>query len=176
MAHWRPPTEAELAYVSQIPFDGAARKHAWGIDRFVGGADERQALVNFIYQPTCNICGLTSGYQGDGVKSIVPSRRGPSSDLRLVPDLSPELVLDLLRRHLDRRGYDDIRIIPDLSLRASRSPIDHPFLQAAIEVAEQVYGQPPIVYPNHGGERAHCPPSATRWGCRASARALATMA
>jgi len=60
------------------------------------------------------------------------------------------LVQPCVRRHLDRRGYDDIRIIPDLSLRASRSPIDHPFLQAAIEVAEQVYGQPPIVYPNHG--------------------------
>jgi acetylornithine deacetylase/succinyl-diaminopimelate desuccinylase-like protein len=151
MDHWRPPTQAELDAVAGIPFDGQALRRLWQINSFVGGADDDQALVNFIYQPTCNICGLTSGYQGKGVKSIVPSRASVKLDLRLVPDLTPELILDLLRQHLDRRGYTDIDIHPDLSLRASRSSIEHPFVQTAIQVAEEVYGEPPAVYPNHGG-------------------------
>ena len=31
-------------------------------------------------------------------------------DFRLVPDLTPELVLTLLREHLDVRGFKDIDI------------------------------------------------------------------
>ena len=107
--------------------------------------------MTFIYQPTCNICGLTSGYQGEDIKSIVPGKASAKLDLRLVPNRTPDLTLDLLRRHLDRRGYSDIQLKPDVWLRPSRSPIAHPFIQTAIATAEQVYGQPPVVYPNHGG-------------------------
>jgi acetylornithine deacetylase/succinyl-diaminopimelate desuccinylase-like protein len=151
LARVLPPTEAELAMISRIPFESKALQESLAIDGFVGGADDAQALVNFVYKPTCNICGLTSGYQGEGVKTIVPSQASAKLDLRLVPDLQPELVLDLLRQHLDRRGYGDIRIKPDVSLKPSRSPVDHPFIQTAISVADRVYGQPPVVYPNHGG-------------------------
>lgn len=149
--HVRPPSATELGYVQEIPFQGDAWKRAWGIESFLGDANDREALVNFIYKPTCNICGLTSGYQGEGVKSIVPSRASAKLDLRLVPDLTPNLTLDLLRQHLDRRGYSDIRIEPEVSLNPSRSRLDSPFVQAAIAVAHEVYGRPPVIYPNHGG-------------------------
>ena len=51
LAHVRPPTEAELAYIRRIPFDGAKMKANWGLDAFVNGMGDEEALTRFITAP-----------------------------------------------------------------------------------------------------------------------------
>ena len=72
-------------------------------------------------------------------------------DFRLVPDLTPELVLRLLREHLDRRGYTDIEIHPAAGMVGARSDVNVALVQTAIAAARAVYGHEPVVYPSHGG-------------------------
>ena len=98
LAHVRPPTEAELAYIRRIPFDGAKMKTNWGLDAFVNGMGDEEALTRFITAPTCTICGLRSGFIEEGEKTVLPSAAMVKLDFRLVPDLTPELVLRLLQR------------------------------------------------------------------------------
>ena len=52
-----------------------------------GGVELRMAEV---FEPTCTICGLTSGYQGPGSKTVLPARASAKVDFRLVPDQTPE--------------------------------------------------------------------------------------
>jgi acetylornithine deacetylase/succinyl-diaminopimelate desuccinylase-like protein len=58
-------------------------------------------------RPTVEINGLTSGYQGDGSKTIVPSWARAKLTFRLVPNQDParirKLVLTRLKRFVRRR-------------------------------------------------------------------------
>jgi acetylornithine deacetylase/succinyl-diaminopimelate desuccinylase-like protein len=101
--------EALLAVEAQHT-DAAAWQEELGIVAFPHGLDVRGAVRNRRYRPTCNICGLTAGYQGPGLKTIVPAVASAKLDFRLPPDLKPEEQLAKLRRHLDRQGFADIEI------------------------------------------------------------------
>jgi acetylornithine deacetylase/succinyl-diaminopimelate desuccinylase-like protein len=151
MAHVRPITPVEEAYLDSIPFDGDALKAGWDIPEFINGMDNREALKRFLYAPTCTICGLRSGFIEEGQKTVLPSEASVKLDFRLVPDLTPALVLDLLRSHLDRRGFTDIELIPRSAMSAARSDPEAPIVQTVASTIAEVYGHEPVVYPSHGG-------------------------
>ncbi|NOX60432.1 MAG: M20/M25/M40 family metallo-hydrolase [Chloroflexi bacterium] len=149
--HVRAITPVEEAYLDAIPFDGDKLKAAWGVSEFIGGIDDREALKRFLYSPTCTICGFRSGFIEEGQKTVLPSEASVKLDFRLVPDLTADLVIQLLRAHLDRRGFTDIEIIPRSAMEAARSNPEARIVQTAVEVAREVYGHEPVVYPSHGG-------------------------
>ena len=138
LAHVRPPTAAELAYIRRIPFDGAKMKANWGLNAFINGMGDEEALTRFITAPTCTICGLRSGFIEEGEKTVLPSAAMVKLDFRLVPDLTPELVLRLLREHLDRRDFADIEIHPAAGMVGARSDVNAPLVQTAIAAARAV--------------------------------------
>ena len=43
-------------------------------------------------RPTCDINGLTSGYQGEGAKTVLPARAGAKFSFRLVPNQDPAKI------------------------------------------------------------------------------------
>jgi acetylornithine deacetylase/succinyl-diaminopimelate desuccinylase-like protein len=151
LAHVRPPSQAELDYIRRIPFAGDVTKRTWGIPAFVNDMSDEQALLRFLTAPTCTICGLRSGFIEEGTKTVLPNSALAKLDFRLVPDLTPELVTDLLRKHLDARGFQDIEMVPAVGAVGARSDLDSPVVQAAVSAARGVYGHEPVVYPTAGG-------------------------
>ena len=151
MDHVAPPPPEAVAVARQIPFDEEALKQSYGIDHFINGVSGFDAVYKNLFMPTCTLCGLDSGYTGEGSKTVLPSRAMAKVDLRLVPDLQPDLALRLLREHLDRRGFTDIDIIDLGGEPPARSPVDSKVALAARRAAETVYGQPPVVVPNMAG-------------------------
>ncbi len=113
--------------------------------------DDRAALRRLYEVPTATICGLTSGYQGDGTKTVLPAVASAKLDFRLVPDLTPDLVEDLLRRHLDARGFTDVQIARLSGEKPARSPIESPLRTAAIEASLDTWNQTPVLYPWFAG-------------------------
>jgi acetylornithine deacetylase/succinyl-diaminopimelate desuccinylase-like protein len=151
MDHVRAPSASDLAVLERLPFDEAGWKRIHGIDGFVGGLSGTALKRRYFLEPTCTICGLTSGYQGEGSKTVLPAVASAKVDFRLVPDLTPELVRDLLRKHLDKRGFTDVAITPHHGERPSRWPADSDVAKAAVAANRAAYGTEPVVYPLMAG-------------------------
>ncbi|MBI9044155.1 MAG: M20/M25/M40 family metallo-hydrolase [Anaerolineaceae bacterium] len=122
-------------------------KEELGVDEFALGREGIEALKARAYEPTCNICGLTSGYQGPGGKTIVPNEARAKIDFRLPPLLNPENCLKRLRKHLDENGFENIEIdnggrIPEPPYKIS---VKEDISQSIIAAAELVYGKSPVV-------------------------------
>ena len=126
LAHVRPPTAAELAYIRRIPFDGAKMKANWGLDAFVNGMGDEEALTRFITAPTCTICGLRSGFIEEGEKTVLPSAAMVKLDFRLVPDLTPNSCSDCCASIWTGGAIADIEIHPAAGMVGARSDVNAP--------------------------------------------------
>jgi acetylornithine deacetylase/succinyl-diaminopimelate desuccinylase-like protein len=151
MDHVVEPSAEEMALLRRAPFEEDEIRRDFGIPRFLGDVQGTNALQQHLYAPTCTICGMRAGCIGEGSKTVLPSEAAVKLDFRLVAKLEPDLVLDLLRKHLDRRGFDDVEIIPLSGEHPARSSPGAAVARAAIEAANIVYDQDPVVYPSMAG-------------------------
>ena len=73
--------------------------------------------------------------------------------LRFVEGMSPTEVLPALRRHLDRNGFEMVRIeqIREEAFEATRLLPDHPWVAWAVRSIRETTGQEPAILPNLGG-------------------------
>jgi acetylornithine deacetylase/succinyl-diaminopimelate desuccinylase-like protein len=151
MEHVRRPDAHDLALLAALPYDEEEMRKIHGVGAFVRGLTGTDLKVKHFLEPTCTICGLTSGYQGAGSKTVLPAVAGAKLDFRLVPDLTPKLVRELLRAHLDKRGFTDIEIEGHHGEMPSRWPADTDVARSAIAALRDTYGSDPVVYPLMAG-------------------------
>jgi acetylornithine deacetylase/succinyl-diaminopimelate desuccinylase-like protein len=107
------PLSPELERILQeaIPRrDEAAAKKALGVQRWIEDEPWDVSLRRLVTQPTINIEGLVAGYTGPGGKTILPYRGVAKLDLRLVPDMTANETLALLKQHLAKHGFGDIEV------------------------------------------------------------------
>ena len=146
-----PPSELDLQATEAMPFDEQARFALYGLDHWQRGLKGREVLRAEMFEPTANIAGFHSGYGGEGPKTIVPSTAMVKMDFRLVPDQTPEKMLELLRAHLDRRGYQDIEIVLLGKLDPAKTPVDHPLVQESAAVWRDLGEEKVVIAPMTGG-------------------------
>ncbi|MGI8587815.1 MAG: M20/M25/M40 family metallo-hydrolase [Chloroflexia bacterium] len=128
------PSRADLAAADAMPFDEEALAQLYGVDHWQSDLRGRDVLNTLMFKPTANIAGFTSGYGGPGSKTIVPSKAVVKMDFRLVPNQTPAKMLDLVRRHLARRGFSDVEVVELGGLEVGKTPVDSPFVQTALSV------------------------------------------
>lgn len=153
MDHVRPPTVSELALLEGLPWEGEELRRTYGLRQdFLGGLQGTAALHRLLFEPTVTINGILSGYTGPGSKTVIPSQAMAKLDLRLVPDLTPALALELLRGHLRRRGFDDIEVI-DLQdgLIPARTSPDALIARSVAQAWREAIGVAPLMYPTAAG-------------------------
>jgi acetylornithine deacetylase/succinyl-diaminopimelate desuccinylase-like protein len=135
-----------------LPDVAEVYKKQYGVKEFIkgikGGTDLKMEEV---FTPTCTICGLTSGYQGPGSKTVQPARASAKVDFRLVPDQKPEDIAAKLRLHLDNEGFSDIKITLLGGEPAARTDPDDPFIKIVVDTAEEVFESPMEIVPMVGG-------------------------
>ncbi len=134
-------TKQDLRIISSEPFDEVSFKKEYGIKKFVGnkkGLATRKALVG---EPTCNIAGFTSGYEGPGAKTVLPSKALVKIDFRLIPKMDPKKQLARLERHLKKNGFGDIQIKMIHGEAAARTSISDPFVKTVQKAADESFGK-----------------------------------
>jgi acetylornithine deacetylase/succinyl-diaminopimelate desuccinylase-like protein len=149
----RPPTEAEHRLMARFPIETQVLCQNWQIDHLLGpGENPVELTEQLLYSPTCNICGMWSGYQGPGGKTVLPATAGAKLDFRLVPDQDPETILTLLKRHLAEHGFGDVEVsILEAPSRPAQSSLETPLVDALVRAARFVYGIEPHILPRRPG-------------------------
>ena len=90
-------------------------------------------------RPALTINGIVGGYQGPGVKAVIPSRAHAKFNFRLVPDQDPQEIDQLFRRHIARHTPPALRATVRTSFRARPARIDH--LHASMRAAAAAYAR-----------------------------------
>lgn len=146
------PSERDMELLARQPDNSADLIQRYGVKSFLKdmqpGVELRREAV---FTPTCTICGITSGYQGKGTKTVLPARASAKVDFRLVPDQDPDDLLPKLRKHLDQQGFADVQVAVIASERPGRTDPDHPFIKLVEAAALEVYDQEMQVSPMIGG-------------------------
>ena len=125
-------------------------RETYGVKEFVGGLRGKD-LNRAIFNSTCNIAGLSAGYQGQGLKTVIPARANAKVDFRLVPDQDPEDIFKKLRAHLDREGFSDVSTRKVGAMWPYKASADDPFIILSARTAENVYQRPYRLTPLTGG-------------------------
>jgi acetylornithine deacetylase/succinyl-diaminopimelate desuccinylase-like protein len=146
------PKESEKRAVEALPFNEQAVGDLYGLKRplitAAKGIDPREAMV---FHPTMTICGLDSGYTGEGSKTVLPKKARAKLDCRLVPGQDPDHILDSVQKHLKKNGFDDIEVTMVNGQKAYRSDFNHPFVRHVMKTATEVYQKEGVLAPNSAG-------------------------
>jgi len=147
----REPTAREIEALQRMDFDEEGYLRQIGLSEFIGQLSGTDLMVKHLFQPTCTVCGISGGYEGPGVKTVLPNQAMAKVDFRLVPDQDPERIHRLLRRHLDAEGFEDVEVRSMGPLHPARTPMDDPLVQVVVDTARRVYEAEPVVYPLTAG-------------------------
>ncbi|SFA88225.1 MULTISPECIES: dipeptidase [unclassified Bacillus (in: firmicutes)] len=95
-------------------------------------------------RPTLEINGIYGGFQGDGIKTVIPSEAHAKVTCRLVPNQDPDVIADLLKKHVQESLPKGVTVEVTLFDKGAPyvTPFDHPAIQAAGRAYEKVYGVP----------------------------------
>ena len=154
----RKPSSRDIELLAALPEASDFYKKQYGLKAFIkgltGGVD---LLVEEVFTPTCTICGLTSGYQGPGGKTVQPAMASAKVDFRLVPDQEPADVIEQLRHHLDAKGFSDVKVEQMGGEAPARTDPDDPFVKLVCATALEIYGVQMRLIPMSGGSGPNAP-------------------
>ena len=146
------PNERELALIAQYALKTPEElKEIYGLQLPVLKEDRQEFLRRFYFEPAINIEGFGSGYQGQGVKTILPAYASAKMEVRLVPGLEPHDVLDKIRKQLNKNGYDKVELTYTLGEMSYRSDMSAPSILNVIELAKDFYPEGISVLPTSAG-------------------------
>jgi acetylornithine deacetylase/succinyl-diaminopimelate desuccinylase-like protein len=101
----RRSSRAELEQFLASGFSLATFKKAHGL-RKLRTNDVREAVQAIWSRPTFEVHGISGGYQGPGVKTIVPASAEAKISMRLVPDQDPKRIFALVRDFVKQHNPD----------------------------------------------------------------------
>ena len=140
------PTEADRRMMSKIDPEVEKRRELVGFERLVRDPKPEQVIEQLLFTPTCNIAGVTTGYQGPGSKTVLPAEASAKLDFRLVPEQDPDEVLGLLRKHLDENGFEKVELVAGEGERPARSDAGSDVGRAVIDCVREMHGEP-VLWP-----------------------------
>ena len=137
-------TQLERDALAKNPFDPEAEKeyrhwrNLWRTGIYRPGTP-RSA-------PSFDANGLTSGYQGEGGKTIIPSWASAKITFRTVPNMDPEKIRAGVETFVREQVPDDLKV--DINFQQGSggmvTELTGKFIVAASEVLEKVYGVKPV--------------------------------
>lgn len=138
--------DSERQQWAKLPQDDDQFAALVGVDELFGEngftTDERRWA-----RPTFDINGLTSGHQGEGVKTIIPATASAKFSFRLVPNQDPKKLTAAIQQHLDAHAPKEIRVtlVSDHGALGMLADTNSQFIHAANRAIESAFGIEPVL-------------------------------
>ena len=145
------PAAEEHAEWSQLPFEEGKYLQELGTD--VAPGERGYPILDRVWaRPTLDVHGITGGFTGDGMKTVIPARASVKVSMRLVPDQRPDRIFKQYARFVQRVAPPGVRV--EVRQLGAAPPVlvsrDAPPLRAAARALQAVYGMAPV-YTRSGG-------------------------
>ncbi|WP_027962999.1 dipeptidase [Halalkalibacillus halophilus] len=133
-------SEEEREALAAVPFDEEKLKNSLEVPSFNGEKGytytERTSA-----RPTLEVNGMFGGFQGEGIKTVLPNEATAKITCRLVPDQDPEKIVQALTDHVHAQTPKGVtvEVTPFDKGKPYVTPFDHPVIQKAAEAYEAVY-------------------------------------
>jgi succinyl-diaminopimelate desuccinylase len=146
-----PLTAREREEMAALPFD----EKQYFAEIGVGGAMGEEGFTTLErrwVRPTFDISGLTSGYQGEGAKTVLPAMAGAKFSFRLVPNQEPAKITAGLKWKLAELCPPgvELELIDHHGAPGVLVPLESPYIAAASRAIEYAFGRPPV-FTREGG-------------------------
>ncbi|MDQ0350384.1 acetylornithine deacetylase/succinyl-diaminopimelate desuccinylase-like protein [Alkalibacillus filiformis] len=144
-------SQDERDALAQVPFNEDKLKSELGVSD-LDGEEGYSYVERTSVRPTLEVNGLYGGFQGEGIKTVLPNEATAKITCRLVPDQNPDHIVEQLTRHV----YDnapkgvEVEVKPFDKGKPYVTPFDHPVIQKAAQAYETVY-QNDTAYIRGGG-------------------------
>ena len=138
-------TDSERAQIAEIPYDESQYMAELGVAQLFGEAGFSTYERAWV-RPTLELNGIWGGFQGAGIKTVIPSKAHAKITCRLVPDQEPDKIVELISAHVDKHAPVGAKAsVHKLAGSADPFliPFDHPGNQAARVVLKELYGKEP---------------------------------
>ena len=138
-----PVSDEERAEFAALEFDLENEKKEIGITEDFG--EKGYSFVERTWiRPTLEVNGITGGFSGEGIKTVLPSEASTKITCRLVPNQDPYDIVAKLRAHVDAHKPAGVTVeITDFDKgKPFLTPYDHPAIQAAGRSYEKIYNVP----------------------------------
>ena len=120
------------------------------LDKFTGAhglttmrtRDVAEVVKRIWCEPTFEVHGISGGYTGPGIKTVVPPRGEAKVSMRLVPNQDPDDVMDLLRRRVKELN-PDVTVEDGGSLKPYLGQFQGPYSDAARDAISHGFGKSP---------------------------------
>jgi acetylornithine deacetylase/succinyl-diaminopimelate desuccinylase-like protein len=102
-------TADERALWKKLPFSEEEFARGLGIPHG-NGETGYSSLERKWARPTCDVNGITTGYQGPGAKTVIPSVASAKVSMRLVPNQDPAKIQTAFERTIRSRCPDNVKV------------------------------------------------------------------
>ncbi len=153
----QPLSQADREDIAAVPFDEAAYKAELGVKELFGETGY-SPLERIWARPTLEVNGIWGGFQGEGVKTVLPSEAHAKISCRLVANQKSQKIANLVKNHIERYFPAGASVAVTLDKSAAEPylmPTNHPANQAATNVLQNLYGRAPF-YTRTGGSIPFC--------------------
>ena len=142
----RPLSAFERKQLARLPFNATAYRKFLGVPA-LNGEQGFTPIEQRSARPTFEINGLTSGYQGQGSKTIVPAWASAKITMRLVPGQNPKRILKAAKSHLRKLCPPTVRLQIEEGHCGDPylvSP-DSPLARAGLRALKAAFGHDPLL-------------------------------
>ena len=147
-----PPNEDDMAVLANLEQfrDDQLFLQLQEVKRFKYNKTGVDLYKHLYFDPTLNINGLVSGFTGEGTMTLVPHEARAKVDIRMVPNMEPQQVVQMVREHLDKHGFTDIELHVNNLYYWSKVSVRERVVQALLQGYEELDRKPQVVPLNPG--------------------------
>jgi acetylornithine deacetylase/succinyl-diaminopimelate desuccinylase-like protein len=93
--------------------------------------------------PTFEVHGMTGGYTGPGIKTVIPPDATVKISCRLVPDQEPKKIMKLVKEFVKQRN-PDVKVSPEAAMLPYKAPTEGPLADAVRDAMKFAFGREPV--------------------------------